>query len=153
MPSLRAYDPATGEWLNLKATKNVDGTATLATTAALSLPAGQAAAAASLPVVIATDQIDELQVLRVFTGNGETKTLSDGNSTQCAVFASDARGFRIVSDYDVWIEVGSNPTAAADTSTFLRANQEEYFGCAGSDRVALKRHTANSTTVRLRAVK
>lgn len=57
------------------------------------------------------------------------------SSVQSAAFDNQARTVRVVSDKDVRIAFGANPTATA-TSLALKAGIPEYFGVSAGQKLA-----------------
>jgi hypothetical protein len=47
------------------------------------------------------------------------------------------RAVRIYTDTGIWVEIGPNPTAAANTSLYIAAGQTEYLYVDVGDRVAV----------------
>lgn len=85
-------------------------------------------------------------VVRGFTAAGEAVSVS-GSSAQSAVFPATGptKGVRLVSTTNCFVEIGANPTAAANTSTYLPAGVVEYFACAAGHRVAVIQASASGT--------
>lgn len=82
--------------------------------------------------------------VRARAGNGQTVAVG-ASSTQSAVLPDGTYAVRCVSTVDCWIEIGSNPTAAATTSFFLPASVVEYFAATVSDRVAVIQATSSGS--------
>lgn len=60
---------------------------------------------------------------------------TSATSAQSSAFAANCRFIRVVSDANLRIVVGANPTATA-TSMPLRADQPEYFAVASGMKIA-----------------
>ena len=58
-------------------------------------------------------------------------------SAQSAAFNSATRFVRLANDVVCSIAIGTNPTAIAQGSARMAANQTEYFGVNGGDKVAV----------------
>lgn len=82
------------------------------------------------------------------TGNGET--LAVGSSSAPGTAAPDnTRAFRVSVTVDTWVEIGTAPTAAANTSFHQPAGTVEYYRAGPNDKVAvLQVSSAGSAYVR-----
>lgn len=67
---------------------------------------------------------------------GQTLAIG-GSSVQSTAFPAGTRSVRCVATVDCWIEINSNPTAAATTSFYLPAGAAEYFTALPGDEVAV----------------
>jgi len=73
--------------------------------------------------------------MQVMGPDFSSQLFSYTTSTQSSAFASDTNIVRVISDADVILEFGSNPTALA-TGIKLPANTVEYFAVNPGDKVA-----------------
>ena len=64
------------------------------------------------------------------------KLASGGSSSQTAAFEANIEYVRVISDADVHIEFGVNPTAA-NTKIFLEAKSSECFKVSPGEKVAV----------------
>jgi hypothetical protein len=58
-------------------------------------------------------------------------------STQSPAFNTATRFIRVATDAVCSINIGTNPTAIAQGSARMAANQTEYFGVNGGDKLAV----------------
>ncbi len=63
------------------------------------------------------------------------KLVSTGTSSQTAAFADNIEYVRVVSDADVHIEFGVNPTAT-NSKIFMPADSEDYFKVSAGEKMA-----------------
>lgn len=75
-------------------------------------------------------------VTRTPIGVGEVVAIGAG-SLQSAVFPVNTKTVRLVATADCFVEIGGNPTAAANTSTYLPAGSVEYFSARDGWKVAV----------------
>ena len=60
---------------------------------------------------------------------------TSGSSAQSTAFDSQTRFIRVISDVNVRISIGGNPTALA-TDIAIRADSPEYFGVSAGSKIA-----------------
>jgi hypothetical protein len=63
------------------------------------------------------------------------KLASSGSSTQTAAFEANIEYVRVISDADVHVEFGVNPTAT-NAKIFLEAKSYEYFKVSPGEKLA-----------------
>lgn len=78
----------------------------------------------------------QIDVARGAAGAGQTVAIG-GSSTQSTAMPAGTRAVRLVATVDCWVEIGANPTAAANTSFFLPATTVEYLAATVTDKVAV----------------
>ena len=83
-------------------------------------------------------------VVRSFVSPGETVAVG-ASSVQSALFPNATKTVRCTATVDCWIELGTNPTAAANTSTFLPAGAIEYFAATAGMRLAVIRASTDGS--------
>lgn len=69
-----------------------------------------------------------------------TQKITIGASTQSAAFSTNTRLVRLHTDGICSIVLGANPTATTNDARFA-ANQTEFWGVAGGDKVAVVTNT------------
>ena len=73
------------------------------------------------------------------------KVAYTGTAGTTAALPSGTRTVRVVSTTDCFIEIGTAPTAVADTGLYLVAGVPEYFGCPASGKVSAIQVSAGGT--------
>ena len=64
------------------------------------------------------------------------KVAYTGTAGTTAAVSANAVAVRVVSTTDCFIEIGTSPTAVADTGLYLVAGLPEYFSCPPSAKVS-----------------
>jgi hypothetical protein len=59
-----------------------------------------------------------------------------GTAGTTAALPANTKNVRVVSTTDCFIEIGTAPTAVANSGLYLVAYQPEYFGCPASGKVS-----------------
>ena len=59
-----------------------------------------------------------------------------GTAGTTSAISANAVAVRVISTTDCFIEIGTNPTAVADTGLYLAAYTAEYFSCPPSAKVS-----------------
>lgn len=78
----------------------------------------------------------------IFHGTSQTRSVGAASAQSAAVGANTTL-VRLFATVDTWVHFGANPTAVTTgTSIYLPAGVVEYFGCAGSDKIAALAATA-----------
>jgi hypothetical protein len=91
-----------------------------------------------------------LQAMYKPVGTGQSVAIGAGSTQSANVIgngvasgeAAAVCGVWLVSDVDCWVELGPNPTAAANTSTKLPATTPVYWACGANDKVAVIQDSA-----------
>lgn len=87
----------------------------------------------------------QTDVVRQFVAAGQSVSVGATSAQASSAFPENTRAVRVVCTVDCFVEFGSNPTAAANTSTFLPAGTVEYFAVYGAQKVALIRLSGDGT--------
>jgi len=83
-------------------------------------------------------------LVRAFVGPGEALSLTS-SSVQSVLFPAATKSVRVVATVDCFVEIGANPTAVANTSTFVPAGTVEYFAATFGQRLAMIRSAVDGT--------
>ena len=67
---------------------------------------------------------------------GSKKVAYTGTAGTTAAISTNANVVRVISTTDCFIEIGTNPTAVADTGLYLPALTPEYFACPEGAKVS-----------------
>jgi len=77
---------------------------------------------------------------------GESLTVAyTGTAGTTAALPSNTEVVRIVATTDCFIEIGTSPTAVANTGMYLTALVPEYFSCPGSGKVSAIKVTSDGS--------
>lgn len=80
----------------------------------------------------------------VFPGAVQKVAMSGGSSTQSSAVGANTSVVRLCADIDCYVAFGTNPTASSSTH-YLPAKVPEYFGVAGSSKIAALRYSGSDT--------